>query len=109
MSRAAMLITTVLTLALALVIAAYRSDAESIPSLWHLNSVSNVVSQLPLLPKFDHIKPESKWDILYHLGGNGPWIRKTDGIVDERLDAPVGCRVDQVHMVGLPRVSSGMP
>lgn len=39
------------------------------------------------------------WNILHHLGGNGPWIKKVDGIVDGGLDLPQGCNVEQVHMV----------
>lgn len=40
-----------------------------------------------------------KWNILYHLGGNGPWISKVDNVVGGGLNAPSGCRIDQVHMV----------
>lgn len=40
-----------------------------------------------------------KWNILHHLGGNGPWIEKTDGMADEDIAPPEGCLVDQVHMV----------
>lgn len=40
------------------------------------------------------------WNILHHLGGNGPWIEKTDGGVEAQgVDPPEGCSVDQVHMV----------
>lgn len=39
------------------------------------------------------------WDIFRHLGGNGPWIKKVDGIVDGGIDVPEGCNVEQVHMV----------
>ena len=42
-----------------------------------------------------------RWNILYHLGGNGPWIPKLHGIADRDIDPPSGCTVDQVHMVGL--------
>ncbi|KAI4281681.1 MAG: hypothetical protein L6R38_003499 [Xanthoria sp. 2 TBL-2021] len=41
----------------------------------------------------------SDWDILYHLGGNGPWIKKIDGIVAGGIHAPEGCEVEQVHML----------
>ena len=41
-----------------------------------------------------------KWDILYHLGGNGPWIELADGQASPTgVEVPVGCRVDQVHML----------
>jgi len=42
----------------------------------------------------------SDWNILYHLGGNGPWIEKVDGVVEGGIAAPEGCNVEQVHMVG---------
>ncbi|KAI9842419.1 MAG: acid phosphatase pho5 [Sclerophora amabilis] len=52
------------------------------------------------------------WDILYHLGGNGPWIRKVDGIVTADIGPPEGCEVDQVHMMSrhgerFPTTSAG--
>jgi acid phosphatase len=40
-----------------------------------------------------------KWNILYHLGGNGPWIQKVDGIVEGGIGPPGGCKVEQVHMM----------
>lgn len=40
------------------------------------------------------------WNILYHLGGNGPWIEKIDGDSESLgIAPPEGCLVDQVHMV----------
>ncbi|KAK8250562.1 histidine phosphatase superfamily [Phyllosticta capitalensis] len=39
------------------------------------------------------------WNILYHLGGNGPWVEKVDGVVHGGIAAPDGCVVDQVHMM----------
>lgn len=39
------------------------------------------------------------WNILYHLGGNGPWIEKVDGVVDGSMKVPGGCEVDMVHMM----------
>lgn len=41
------------------------------------------------------------WNLLYHLGGNGPWIEKVDGTVKGGIGVPEGCRVEQVHMVGI--------
>jgi acid phosphatase len=40
------------------------------------------------------------WNILYHLGGNGPWVEKVIDIVDGGIAVPDGCHVEQVHMVG---------
>lgn len=39
------------------------------------------------------------WNILYHLGGNGPWVEKVIDVVDGGIAVPEGCRVEQVHMV----------
>ncbi len=43
---------------------------------------------------------EKGWNILYHLGGNGPWVEKRDGVVQGGIGTPDGCLVEQVHMVG---------
>jgi acid phosphatase len=40
------------------------------------------------------------WNILYHLGGNGPWVEKVIDVVDGGIAVPEGCVVEQVHMVG---------
>lgn len=43
---------------------------------------------------------QNEWNLLYHLGGNGPWIEKFDGDPDVAgVNPPDGCSVDQVHMV----------
>lgn len=42
---------------------------------------------------------ENGWDLLYHLGGNGPWVEKVDGVVEGGIQVPAGCKVDMVHMV----------
>ncbi|RMZ16703.1 hypothetical protein D0860_00869 [Hortaea werneckii] len=39
-----------------------------------------------------------EWDPMHHMGGNSPWFPKSAGTVQEGLDLPQGCRVDQVHM-----------
>lgn len=39
------------------------------------------------------------WNILHHLGGNGPWIQNTHRVIDGEFDAPEGCKVEQVHML----------
>ncbi|CAO2650994.1 Nn.00g092910.m01.CDS01 [Neocucurbitaria sp. VM-36] len=38
------------------------------------------------------------WNILYHLGGNGPWVEKVLDIVPGGIAVPSGCEVEQVHM-----------
>lgn len=40
-----------------------------------------------------------EWNLLYHLGGNGPWIEKIDRVVQGGIGVPDGCVVEQVHMV----------
>ena len=40
-----------------------------------------------------------EWDPMHHMGGNSPWFPKNAGTVQEGLEMPQGCRVDQVHMV----------
>lgn len=42
---------------------------------------------------------KDEWNILYHLGGNGPWIEKIDDVVEGGIRAPDGCEVDMVHML----------
>ena len=39
------------------------------------------------------------WNILYHLGGNGPWVEKIIDVVDGGVAPPEGCEVVQVHMM----------
>lgn len=39
------------------------------------------------------------WNILYHLGGNGPWVEKIVDVVDGGVAPPAGCEVVQVHMM----------
>lgn len=43
---------------------------------------------------------QEDWNMLYHLGGNGPWIPKLDGPFGDDLSVPEGCKIEQVHMVG---------
>lgn len=40
------------------------------------------------------------WNVLHHLGGNGPWVEMLDeGSRTPDLAPPPGCSMDQVHMV----------
>lgn len=43
---------------------------------------------------------DEDWNILYHLGGNGPWVPKVDGPLGDELSVPEDCMIEQVHMVG---------
>ncbi|THC90417.1 hypothetical protein EYZ11_010116 [Aspergillus tanneri] len=43
---------------------------------------------------------DDDWDLLYHLGGNGPWIEKRDGeTAAQGIGPPEGCSIGQVHMM----------
>lgn len=44
---------------------------------------------------------DGDWDLFYHLGGNGPWIPKAEGLGHPDDPLPKGCAVDQVHLVCL--------
>ena len=60
-----------------------------------------------ILSRWDHPQASvlnttrEDWNILYHLGGNGPWIPKVDGVCEDDLSMPEGCHVEQVHVVGV--------
>ena len=41
----------------------------------------------------------SEFNLFYHLGGNGPWIPKRDGLGHPEDPLPETCVVDQVHML----------
>lgn len=43
---------------------------------------------------------QAVWNLLYHLGGNGPWIRRMSGLYYYDAPLPKICSIDQVHMVG---------
>jgi hypothetical protein len=48
-----------------------------------------------------------KWNLSYHQGGNGPWVPKVDGVINDELALPDGCVIDQVHMVSSGNASQG--
>lgn len=39
------------------------------------------------------------WNVVHHLGGNGPWIENAGEGTASNLGPPDGCSVDQVHLV----------
>jgi acid phosphatase len=61
---------------------------------------------------------DGAWNLLYHLGGNGPWIQRVDDVVKSERDifsiaTPPGCRVQQVHMLSrhaerYPTINAGI-
>lgn len=43
---------------------------------------------------------EPGWNLLHHLGGNGPWIQHASSYGSQSaIEPPEGCKVEQVHMV----------
>lgn len=73
-------------------------DSESVSpfspswgSWWHPHS-----------PTTQRVYDPDKWNLLYHLGGYGPWIELREGLVTAQnvgIGPPEGCIVDSVHMV----------
>ena len=60
-----------------------------------LDSVLSSVLQVT----WSTIASSKTWNVFYHVGGIGPWIKKIDGVVDGGIEPPCGCRVEQIHMV----------
>jgi hypothetical protein len=60
-------------------------------------------------PTDQHTDDDTGWDLFYHLGGNGPWIPKVEGVIHDTLAPPTGCDVDQVHMVIPFPISAHVP
>lgn len=58
---------------------------------------SAIRSSLPL--RLKGLISSRAWNVLYHVGGNGPWIQKIDGVVEGGIGPPEGCVVEQIHMV----------
>ena len=52
---------------------------------------------------------QTGWNLFYHLGGNGPWIRKADLPYYHDSPLPQKCSVDQVHMVWNKRSGDKWP
>jgi hypothetical protein len=48
-------------------------------------------------------KVDEDWNLYEHLGGNGPWVPKRNGVVTNDTAPPEGCKVQQVHMVRYTR------
>lgn len=64
----------------------------------HYSSWNTWLQPSRCLPNKDSRRNREKgWNILYHLGGNGPWVEKVDG--DPEAQGIKGCSVDQVHLV----------
>lgn len=97
---------TIVAALLALLLGVYGSTSLQLPGYQTIEQFANTLRQ-SILGSGRASRPlESNWNILYHLGGNGPWIEKTNDIVDGGIEPPPGCRIDQVHMVSR---SSALP
>jgi hypothetical protein len=55
----------------------------------------------------DIVPKADGWNLSYHQGGNGPWIPKVDGVINDDLTLPFGCVVDQVNLVSFLNTLSG--
>ena len=74
--------------------AAIELSSEYISNRNHISSDQDI-SSLRSGSSHDH------WNVLHHMGGNSPWVQKTEEVVNGSVDIPPGCRIDQVHMVGV--------
>lgn len=79
---------------------------DVLPSIAKLSSHNWIremlgVSQWQLQSAWTSAKARQDWNILYHIGGNGPWIQKIDGVVRAGFGPPPGCHVEQVNMVSM--------
>ncbi|KAF2722167.1 phosphoglycerate mutase-like protein [Polychaeton citri CBS 116435] len=72
----------------------------------HSESLLGSLCQEPLtagsseeFPLYSNVTAHTEWDVVRHLGGNSPWIRKTENILSHDTETPQGCILDQVHMM----------
>lgn len=85
---------------LSLLLGLYRLDITAVDALWLLDSHTNDQTPLSAVRQVNgSVGAEQDWDILYHQGGNSPWIPKINGTITTDPSPPPGCRVEQVHMV----------
>ena len=61
----------------------------------------NILNPADASQKDNALSQDLEWDVMRHQGGNSPWIAKEHGIIEAGIEPPPGCRVDQVHMVGI--------
>lgn len=60
----------------------------------------NLLDRLRVNGDVEARKSQTRWNILHHLGGNGPWIKMSeDDETAQNVSPPLGCFIDQVHMV----------
>jgi len=86
-------------LQLAYFILAFSLGYLVVSLLFLLSPQSHLIPPFKFVEKQATDKPSNQWNLLYHLGGNGPWIPKIDGVVDGGIATPNGCRIDMIHMV----------
>ena len=85
-------------LTLSLVILIVASGAIALHFLDQLHN--DLCGRVPTLATSSICTPivQAGWNLFYHLGGNGPWIRK-DGLFYHDAPLPKKCSIDQAHMV----------
>ncbi|EPS28483.1 hypothetical protein PDE_03429 [Penicillium oxalicum 114-2] len=60
----------------------------------------NLLDRLRVNGDVEARKSQTRWNILHHLGGNGPWIKMSeDDETAQNVSPPLGCFIDQVHMI----------
>lgn len=87
-------------------IIAWKSAVISFMKSWEANRLAQ--GHYPVWPWSHRARTSSDavspWNMLYHVGGNGPWIKKVDGTNGEDIEPPAECTVEQVHMVSKYRL-----
>lgn len=71
--------------------------ALTILFVWFLSDHALATNSLCLWCSSDLVSRE--WNLFYHLGGNGPWIPKRNGLGHPEDPIPNTCVIDQVHML----------
>jgi acid phosphatase len=70
------------------------------PTSPHVGSWKTWFHPLQIPAGSESKKHRKGWNLLQHLGGNGPWIEKIDDREESsNLAPPDGCSIEQVHLV----------
>lgn len=98
MDRSWVVLTVLIAALTTLAAAGFQYDLSWLPTLASNFPASFGFNVKPYATTLSNTSEE--WNLLHHLGGNGPWIPKTTDVVEGGIDPPPGCRIDQIHMVG---------